>query len=181
MKLFLWKIIALFSVLLGSLGPQVAAGSPAPITSPGATVAQTQTIPVVTASSETAVLVSQGPGLSCAETSFQLGRFDLILWHACDLNLQLGQAYTAPVAVTNNQHNYPELSVTRGPVNTISSGLAPWSAPETNVANFITQVNSGSPERSTQSIIRQSSSVFMSQVDSEVNSDNSQLTIVMRC
>lgn len=181
MKLFLWKIIALFGVLLGSLGPQVAAGSPAPTASPEATVVQTETIPVVTASSDTTVIVSQSPGLSCAEASFQLGRFDLILWHACDLNLQLGQAYTTPVAVTNNQQNWPKLSVASDPVNTISSGFSPWSAPESSVANFITQVHSGSPERSTQSIIRQPLSVVLSQVDAEVNSDNSQLTIVMRC
>ena len=181
MKLFFWKIIALFSVLLGSLGPQVAAGSSAPTTFSEPTVVQIETIPVVTASLDTTVVVSQGPGLSCAETSFQLGRFDLILWHACDLNLQLGQVYTAPVAVTNNQQNWPKLSVASAPVNSISSGFSPWSAPEASAAGFVTQVNSGSPERSTQSIIRQSQSVVMSQVDSEVNSDNSQLTIVMRC
>lgn len=181
MKSFLWKIIAIFSVLLGSLGPQVAAGSSGEVVASEPRVELVATMPVVEAAQDVTVVLAQAPSLNCAEAGFQLGRFDLILWHSCDLSLQLGEAFTAPVAVAASQPNWPELSVARGSVNTISSGLASWPEPETSVASFTALTSIGSPQRSTQSLVRPATFSLVSVSDVKVNADNSQLTIVMRC
>lgn len=181
MKLLLWKILAVFSVVLGSLGPHVVAGAPAPVPTPEPNLIQTETIPVLTARSEVEVVVAGHVSPECAGANLQLGRFDLILWHACDVSLTLGSAQTAEVSVIRQQPNWPELSVTGGPKHSLSSDYAPWSAPEKVSATMITGPATGLPEQSTGSLILPIETSRLLTINSDLNADNSQQTIVMRC
>lgn len=181
MKLFFWKIIALFSVILGSLGPQVAAGSPVFESTAETTVVRVEPLPVVMANQDTEVLLAQTTTTECEGSSFQLGRFDLILWHPCDMALALGSVVSAEVMVTNQQPEWPELSVTGDPKHNLSSDYTPWSSTETVSATILNGPTTGLPERSNGTIIRQIETSVIVRIKSDFGLDQSQQNIVMRC
>lgn len=179
MKLLIWKIIALTSVFMGSLGPQVAAGSPVEMQAMPEVQQKAELIPVVTAASDVKVVV-QDTVDGCAASALQLGRFDLLLWSDCEASLAIGTVdMNQDVAVTTQQ-SWPKLSVTTGPYQSIASTYDVWSSSDIAVAGFVSLVNLETKTRNSLNV-RQLSLGAPIVAQASFNSDNSQQTVVLRC
>lgn len=180
MKLFLWKIIALFSVLIGSLGPQVATGYQALETPTDLVETQAAVIPVVTADQSTTVVTS-ALGADCVGRTIQWGRFDLLLWQHCDMNLQLGSVTAPEVVVQMESPQLPKVTVEKDARKTVSTNFDPWEGSQSNFATLAFSVSLPAFQRGAGDLVRQSNANLSVVLFIQAAQDNSQGTIVIRC
>jgi hypothetical protein len=180
MKSLLLKTIALLSILLSSLGPQVASGSVLESPEAPATAPASSALPVITASSDAVVEVVTG-GQDCGIQPVMEARFDLLLWHACDFSLQLGVVTTSEVVVVQPEGSQPELTVQQQPQSVIASWYHTRTSEPLDNLNAFGPSITGRPEL-TKGIVQRpnSDSVVISAV-AQTLTDNSQDSIVLRC
>jgi hypothetical protein len=101
LKNFTYKIIAIASLLLGLLGPQVASGQEqAAVHDNLHPTSAAQAIPVVSnPQQDIAVEVGTQKGDCSSDSS---ARLDLLLWQACDFSIQTQVAVVPPKVVVND-------------------------------------------------------------------------------
>lgn len=181
MKLLLLKTIALLSILLSSLGPQVASGSVLDASEePEAAITANSELPVTTASSNATVAVVIG-GQNCGVQPDMEARFDLLLWHACDFSLQLGVVTPSEVVVIQPEQSQAELTVLKQPQSVIVSWYHTRVPESVDNLNAFGPLITGRPEPTKGIMQRPNSDPVVISSAPQTITDNSQDSVVLRC
>lgn len=179
MKQNLYKIIAIVSVMLGALGPQVASGQT--LNTPQNTIDQASTsysISVISAPAVPVAIVSHvSVGKTCS-TDAELASPNQLLWQGCG-SLAIAQDQQLPKLAVVSQPNFvPQLAVQTAGAVTVSVSLNPVASRE-NLVLPILGLGLKTPGTSTTSrliTINQKTSNKLSK-----DTQNNFKTIVMQC
>lgn len=178
MKSVFWKITAVASIILSSLGPQVAQGYLTDDSLDSAIEQTGSSLQVVSAESDTSITTSSLQ--DCGSGSLSFDRFDLLLWHNCNFQISLGTVRAPKVTVATTAPNLPDVVVLRSESNQLPSHAEFWNSQSQPTAAFIANSViklSAVSEINSPQILEQSTSFE----DLLTRTDSSQKYIVMRC
>ncbi len=178
MKSVFWKITAVASIILGSLGPQVAQGYLATDLMDSAVEQSGPTLEVVSSNLDTVITMSSGPDCTSGNLSFD--RFDLLLWHNCNFQISLGTVMAPKVTVATKLPELPQVVVLRPESNQLPNHAEFWNSHSQPtaafIANSVIKLSALSETSSPQNLQQPTFSE-----DLLITTDSSQKYIVMRC
>ncbi len=177
MKSVFWKISAVVSILLSSLGPHVAQGylELEPVVETA--VKAGPQLRVV--SSESQVQINLVHTSVCSDSTESFDRFDLLLWSNCNFTLSLGRVNAPKLSVVTELPNLPQVTVARFDSHQLSHHAEFWKShaqPDVAlIAHSVSKTNSSIVSHLPASMVLAQEELDL------VSIDSSQKYIVMRC